>query len=210
MFVDDILLFSKADASEWTALLDILQQFCNASGLSINPLKTTVHYWGLSATELSALQGSFPCSFLDLTLGFKYLGYNLKLGASTATDWTWLVATFERKIGGWFYKWLSLGGRLILVNSVLQSLAVYWMLLERIPTKILSLIRKLSFSFLWSDFAGHRRFHLCRWQTLTRPKREGGWGLKNPFIFNKALLACSFWRAISTENFGIGLSRLNI
>jgi hypothetical protein len=123
------------------------------------------------------------------------------LGASTATDWTWLVSSFERKIGLWYYKWLSLGGRLILVNSVLQSLAVYWMLLEKIPAKILTLLRKLSFNFLWNDFAGNRHFHLCKWQILSRPKREGGWGLKNLFTFNKALLACSFWRAITSNSF---------
>jgi hypothetical protein len=143
---------------------------------------------------------SFPCTYLDLSSGFRYLGYNLKLGASTATDWTWLVSSFERKIGLWYFKWLSLGGRLILINSVLQSLAVYWMLLEKIPAKILTLLRKLSFNFLWNDFAGNRHFHLCKWQILSRPKREGGWGLKNLFTFNKALLACSFWRAL-TSNF---------
>jgi hypothetical protein len=42
--------------------------------------------------------------------------------------------------------------------------------------------------------------HLCSWQTLSRPKSEGGWGLKNLCIFNKALLASSFWRAISIDN----------
>jgi len=199
--VDDILLFSKAEVSEWIAILDILQLFCTTTGLSINPTKTIVHFWGLLETDLSSLKGSLPFSFFDLSLGFRYLGYYLKLGASTATDWTWLVSTFEWKIGLWFYKWLSLGGRLILLNSVLQSLDVYWMLLERIPAKILTLLRKLSFKFLWSDYAGNRHFHLCKWQTLTRPKWEGGWGLKNLFIFNKALLACSFWRAISNENF---------
>jgi hypothetical protein len=200
MFVDDIILLSKADVTEWTALLDILQLFCTASGLSIHPMKSIVHYWDLSASDLSTLKGFIPSSFFDLSLGFRYLGYRLKPGASSATDWTWLVSSFERKIGFWCNKWLSLGGRLILVKTVLQSLVVYWMLLERIPAKIITMLRRLSFNFLWNDQAGNRRFHLCNWQTLSRPKREGGWGLKNLSIFNKALLACSFWRAISIDN----------
>jgi hypothetical protein len=37
MFVDDILLISKADLVEWKAIMDILQIFCSSSGLSINP-----------------------------------------------------------------------------------------------------------------------------------------------------------------------------
>jgi hypothetical protein len=89
------------------------------------PLKSTVHYWGPSETELSSLKGVIPFSFTDLTFGFKYLGYHLKPGASSASDWSWLVSTFERKIGFWCNKWLSLGGRLILVKTVLQSLAVF-------------------------------------------------------------------------------------
>jgi len=70
------------------------------------------------------------------------------------------VALFERRIGFWCNKWLSLGGRFILVKSVLEGLVVYWMTLERIPNKIIILLRRLSFNFLWNDLAGKRRFHL--------------------------------------------------
>jgi hypothetical protein len=89
------------------------------------------------------------------------------------------VALFERRIGFWGNKWLSLGGRLILVKSVLEGLAVYWMMLERIPNKIIILLRRLSFNFLWNDLPGKRHFHLCSWQSLSRPRKEGGWGLKD-------------------------------
>jgi ribonuclease HI len=74
------------------------------------------------------------------------------------------------------------------------------MTLERIPNKIISQLRRLSFNFLWNDLAGKRRFHLCSWQTLSRPKRSGGWGLKNLAIFNTTLLANSFWRAVTLDS----------
>jgi hypothetical protein len=63
------------------------------------------------------------------------------------------VDTFEKKIGFWCNKWLSLGGRLILVKSVLESLAVYWMMLERVPSKIITTLRRLAFNFLWGGQA---------------------------------------------------------
>jgi hypothetical protein len=78
MFVDDVLLMSKGDPSEWRVILDILQAFCNVSGLCINFSKTIVHYWGLEEAELSLLKDSLPFTFVDLRLGFKYLGYYLK------------------------------------------------------------------------------------------------------------------------------------
>jgi hypothetical protein len=36
MFVDDVLVMSKADPLEWRVILDILQAYCHVSGLCIN------------------------------------------------------------------------------------------------------------------------------------------------------------------------------
>jgi hypothetical protein len=135
-----------------------------------------------------------------LSLGFKYLGYHLKPGVSKSEDWCWLVAKFERKIGLWCNKWLSLGGRFVLVKSVLESLSVFWMSMERIPCNILSKLCKLSFAFLWSGQNEKHHFHLCRWDILSRPKKVGGWGLKNLTFFNTALLANTLWRVLTHDS----------
>jgi hypothetical protein len=197
IFVDDVLLMSKATPSEWIVILELLQIFCTASGLSINFTKSTAHYWGLTRNELCSLKESLPFTFVDLSQGFKYLGYVLKPGAKNSDDWRWLVAKFERKISFWCNKWLSIGGRFILVNSVLHSISVFWMSLEKIPSSILNLLRRLSFNFLWNGQKDTHRFHLCSWNIISKPIKAGGWGLKNLAIFNTALLANSFWRALT-------------
>jgi hypothetical protein len=138
-----------------------------------------------------------PYTFIDLKEGLTYLGFQLKIGASTPDDWLWLVNLFEKKIGGWCNKWLTMGGRLILVKSVLEGLAVYWMTLEKIPKKIINTIRSLSTNFLWNGHGSKHSFHLCSWDLLARPRKAGGWGLKNLLTFNTALLASSFWRALT-------------
>jgi hypothetical protein len=147
-----------------------------------------------------SFKDSIPFTFIDLSEGFRYLGFQLKLGASSPGDWRWLVAIFERRIGFWCNKWLSLGGRFTLVKSVLESLAVFWMTLERIPNKIIIILRRLSFNFLWNGQAGKHRFHLCSWESLSKPRRAGGWGLKNLSTFNTTLLASSFWRAVTHDS----------
>jgi ribonuclease HI len=197
MFVDDVLLLTKADLAEWLVIQDVLQLFCSVSGLSINYSKSSVHYWGLTDAELLLLKDSIPFTFINLSEGFNYLGFQLKMGASSSGDWRWLVALFERRIGFWCNKWLSLGGRYILVKSVLESLVVFWMTLERIPNRIIIILRRLSFNFLWNGQVGKHRFHLCSWQTLSKPRKAGGWGLKNLSTFNSTLLASSFWRAVT-------------
>jgi len=160
--------------------------------VSLNYTKSTVHFWGITDTELQQLKDIIPLPFITLSEGFTYLGYQLKMGSSTPCDWQWLVALYEKKINFWCNKWLSIGGRFILVKSVLEGLAVYWMSLERLPAKIIHTLRRLTYNFLWNDLANKRRFHLCSWQELSKPRKTGGWGLKILSTFNSTLLANSF------------------
>jgi hypothetical protein len=60
MFVDDVLLMTKADLAEWLVIQDVLQLFCSVSGLSINYSKSSVHFWGLTDAELLLLQRLHP------------------------------------------------------------------------------------------------------------------------------------------------------
>jgi hypothetical protein len=99
MFVDDVLLLSKADPEEWQIILEVIQRFSSVSGLSINLSKSSVHYWGLTDSELITLKDSIPLTFKNLSEGFVYLGFRMKMGSTSLGDWSWLVATFERKIG---------------------------------------------------------------------------------------------------------------
>jgi ribonuclease HI len=200
LFVDDVLLLSKADLPEWLVIIEVLQLFCSASGLSINYSKSSVHFWGLSEADLLTFKGSLPFTFVHLSEGFKYLGFQLRLGASTPENWKWLVARFESRIHFWCNKWLSLGGRFILVKSILESLPVFWMSLEKIPKKIVTILRRLIYNFLWNCSPGHSRFHLCNWEALSKPRRFGGWGLMDLSSFNTALLANSLWRAVTVDS----------
>jgi len=74
------------------------------------------------------------------------------------------------------------------------------MTLERIPKKVINSIQRLSSNFLWNGTGRKHNFHLCGWEVLTRPKKTGGWGLKNLVYFNTALLASSFWRATNLNS----------
>ena len=47
LFVDDILLLSKASIQEWKEIEIIVQLLCSVSGLLVNQTNSTVHYSGL-------------------------------------------------------------------------------------------------------------------------------------------------------------------
>jgi len=63
--------------------------------------------------------------------------------------------------------------------------------LSIIPSSILSEIRRLSFSFLWTGAKKTEGIHLSNWESLAKPYRYGGCGLKHVPIFNHALNAKS-------------------
>jgi hypothetical protein len=114
-------------------------------------------------------------------------------------DWSWLLAKVEKRIGHWCNRWLSLGGRYILLKSVLESQPVYWMSLAAIPNSVLNKLRKVMFNFLWNGSSENYHYHLCRWETLTKPKNCGGWGFCNIFHFNKALATNTLWRVLTQD-----------
>jgi hypothetical protein len=131
----------------------------------------------------------------------KYLGFFLKPNNYRVVDWNWMIQKIEKRIGNWTFRWLSLGGRLILAKSVLQSLPVYWLSLVKIPSSILHRIQLLISNFIWKGEKKSTGFHLTKWQNIARPKERGGWGIKNISWFTQSLAAKSCWRGL----FGKGL-----
>ena len=114
-----------------------------------------------------------------IAIGFKYPGYYLKPLGYGIEDWRWFLLKFEKKLSNWTYKLLSLDGRLVLVKSVLTSLAVYWLTLARMPSTILNYIMRYIFNFLWGSSQGKQRYHLFDWNSISRPYTLGGWNIKN-------------------------------
>ena len=66
----------------------------------------------------------FPYKMHNLDEGFKYLGFHLKPNGYRKDEWLWLVQRIQKKNGSWSFRCLSLGGRLVSVSYVLQSIPV--------------------------------------------------------------------------------------
>jgi hypothetical protein len=196
LFVDDILIMSKASIAEWEKIQNILLVFCRASGLVINVQKFVFLHFGVPLETLTILKDLYQYSFKELSVGFRYLGYFLKPDSYKVEDWQWLFEKFESQINHWCNRWLSLGGRFVLIKAVLESQPVYWMALAHIPISVLHRIRKMMISFLWSGNKNKQSYHLSNWESITKPKLYGGWGLRNIFVFYRALATNTLWRAL--------------
>lgn len=77
VFVDDIILFSKANITNIEAVKDVISTFCSLSGLSINLEKSRAWFSNtINTNTINHLQNSLGIR-AALDLGF-YLGYPLK------------------------------------------------------------------------------------------------------------------------------------
>jgi hypothetical protein len=55
------------------------------------------------------------------------------------------------------------------------------------------------FNFLWSGSGATEHVHLCKWEDLAKPKAFGGWGVKNLFVFSRALATNTLWRCLMKD-----------
>jgi len=86
LFVDDILIMTKASSSEWLKIHKILTSFCNSTGFLINAQKSSFYLFGAQQVVMDTLKATSFYNFNDLTNGFKYLGYCLKVGRYKVED----------------------------------------------------------------------------------------------------------------------------
>ena len=125
LFVDDVLMYGEGTLNNLQNLEKILRRYQKATGMEINPEKSNLIHNNLNQDFITQAKSLIPVSISQIDEGFKYLGFHLKLNGYRKEDWIWLVERIQRIFGSWFYRWLSLCGRLVLVSSILQSILVY-------------------------------------------------------------------------------------
>ena len=64
---------------------------CNAFGFRINPQKSTFLQYGVNQSVLDSLKSFFPFNTRDLSEGFRYLSFFLKVDRYKLDDWIWFA-----------------------------------------------------------------------------------------------------------------------
>ncbi|KAL9689125.1 hypothetical protein QQ045_033557 [Rhodiola kirilowii] len=102
------------------------------------------------------------------------------------------------KIRAWATRHLSYAGRLVLIKHVLSTISSYWMRVLLFPKNVLRKISAICRNFLWSGSSSGKR-NLVAWKRVTKSKEQGGLGVKNVFVFNKALMLKQVWDLCLTK-----------
>ncbi|GKV46774.1 hypothetical protein SLEP1_g53743 [Rubroshorea leprosula] len=146
-FADDTIFFGDATEDNIWVIKCIMRTFKLASGLKINFRKSQLIGVGVDQNWCAKMAYQLCCK--EGKLPFRYLGIPIGGNHRRRAMWQPMVESVRKKLASWKGRYLSMGGRITLINSVLSSLPVFLMSVYVIPKGIIHSIDKLRKSFLW-------------------------------------------------------------
>ncbi|XP_074327492.1 uncharacterized protein LOC141665405 [Apium graveolens] len=130
-FADDTYSFCKANEREADHIVDLLQIFERASGQKINAAKSSVFFSRNTAQEFRDAICAM-LRFKEAGDNTTYLGLPSMLGRNKSAMLGYLKDRMKEKVQGWDKKWLSRGGKELLLKTVAQG----WRLLVKIGSLV--------------------------------------------------------------------------
>ncbi|GJZ46362.1 hypothetical protein Tco_0593958 [Tanacetum coccineum] len=104
-----------------------------------------------------------------------------------------LIVEKKNKVLNWKNKCLSCAGRLQLITSVLESIHVYGFFVFLLPQTVIDDINKVLKGFLCNQDELAKGKSKVAWESVCNPKSQGGLGLKDLGVWNKAMIAKHLW-----------------
>jgi hypothetical protein len=151
----------------------ILVAFEQLSGLKINFHKSELFCFGeaqdagsLYADLFSCGQGQFPIRYLGILIHYRRL---------TIAEWKLVKERLLKCLSSWKGKLLSLGGRLILINSVLTNMVLYMISFFLLPKGVLKKLDYYRSRFFGKGVVRKRNFDWSSGILFVHPRIREGW-----------------------------------
>ncbi|WVZ70176.1 hypothetical protein U9M48_018862 [Paspalum notatum var. saurae] len=197
MDASELVLFLNHDLEQAKNLKMLLCVFEQLSGLKINFHKSELFCFGQAKQEEEEYSKLFGCK-LD-SFPFRYLGIPMHFRKLGNRDWKSVLERFEKRLSGWKGKLLSVGGRLVLINSVLSSLPMFMLSFFEVPRGVLKKMDYYRSRFYWQDDQHKKKYRLARWDIMCQTKEQGGLGILNLDVHNKSLLSKWIFRLCNED-----------
>ena len=148
-YADDTIIFLENDLEQAKNLKLLLCAFEELSGLKINFHKSELFCLGQAKANVTEYIHLFGCR--EGSFPFKYLGIPMSHQKLTSKGRSQIEEKFQKKLSSWKGKLLSVGGRLVLINSILSSLPMYMLSFFRIPKSVLKKLDYYISRFFWQS-----------------------------------------------------------
>jgi len=169
-----------------------------ASGLKVNFSKSC-----LIGINVPRDFMEMTCNFLNCTKGnlpFNYLGLPIGANPRRVSTWEPLWEHVVKRLNLWGNKFNSFGGCIVLLNSMLNSIPIFYLSFMRMSVIVWKRLIRIQREFLWGGVLGGKKISWVKWRTVCQPKEEGGLGVRDIRVVNLSLLAKWRWRMIQGEN----------
>jgi len=191
LFADDVLLFTKAESSQFHFIHNLFEKFSRASGLKINISKSRAYYSsGIpqgKITNLTSISGIQSTTSLG-----KYLGFPMLKGRPKKSDFNFIIEKMQTRLASWKNRLLNRICRLTLATSVLSFIPTYYMQINWLPQNICDSIDQTARNFLWKG-TNNSGFHLVNWKKVTSPKHIGSLGIRTAREVSTCMLGKLVW-----------------
>ena len=145
-FANDSLLFCKVKEQECHTLVTILNKYEKASGQKINTDKSSVFFSLNNPQELREsilnILGPMQDSWHN-----RYLGLPSIIGKSKSQVFAEVKDRVAKKLANWKGKFLSIGGREILIKAVVQAVPTYTISCFQLPKTLCQDLESMIRSF---------------------------------------------------------------
>ncbi|KAL8133670.1 hypothetical protein AgCh_008927 [Apium graveolens] len=198
-FADDSFIFCKAKGDMAARVSCMLQMYEIASGQKINKEKSSIFFSANTGQEEKDLCCN-ALGFQEANGGTTYLGLPNAVGRNKNAIFGYLKSHMQKRVEGWDKKYLSKGGKEILLKTVSQALPTYAMSIFLLPKQICSDLENIMCKYWWRSSASKPKgIHWMSWDRMCMKKSEGGLGFRKLHDFNLALLGKQGWRLITNQ-----------
>lgn len=161
-FADTLITGDKCSQNIWS-IKALLHLFECVSGLKIN-----FHKSQLIGVNVDKGWVQEVARFLNCKVGlfpFIYLGLPVGADAWRKSTWQHVLEKIRGRLSAWNSKFLSLGGEIVLLKSVLHALPIYYLSFFKAPEGIIDVIGSLFRNFLRGGSEGNKKIHWVAWSS---------------------------------------------
>ena len=105
--------------------------------------------------------GQFPIKYLGILIHYRRLAI---------AEWKHVEERREKQLSSLKGKLLPVGGRLVLINSVLTNMVLYMLSFFQLPKGVLQRLDYFRTRFFWQGDVEKKKYRLTKWSVVCRPK----------------------------------------
>ena len=172
-FADDSLLILKAEEAECTAVCKIMKLYEEISGQLINFNKSAITF-GKKIGDSIRVKIKEMTGIANEGGTGKYLGLPECFSGSKVEMLQYIHEKIKSRFHGWYGKFLSAGGKEVLLKAMAMAMPVFAMSVFKLPKITCQNLTSAMTNFWWNAQEGKKKIHWVSWEGMCLEKKNGG------------------------------------